>query len=196
MKNINVYTGTGAYQARDIENFLNVFKYDFRRLHESQLADLNANDAFIVPGGQISSYLSAWNKAGMELIQKFVSAGGAYIGICAGAYVAGKYFQGQHGLNFFPDELEYNVNQRIMNVVDTLGRPWQLITENGPDISRLKVDSIILKDKQGRSQAIQINYGKGQVYLFAAHPEGSVLYRQLPQDFSGAKFFDQFLRHL
>ena len=52
------------------------------------------------------------------------------------------------------------------------------------------------KDEQGRPQAIQINYGRGQVYLFAAHPEGSVFYRQLPQDFSGAKFFDQFLRRL
>lgn len=196
MKKVNVYTGTGAYQARDIENFLGVFNYDFKRLHESQFADLDANEVLIVPGGQVSAYLPSWGQDGAEAIRKFVSAGGAYVGICAGAYVAGKHFQSQVGLNFFPSELEYTSNQQIINVQDESGRAWQLVTENGPDLSQIKADSVILKDEQGQPKVIEINYGRGQVYLFAAHPEGSVFYRQLPQDFSGAKFFDQFLRKL
>lgn len=196
MKQINVYTGTGAYQARDIENFLGVFDYDFKRIHEGQLTELNSNDVLIVPGGLIADYLPTWGKSGIELIRKFISDGGVYIGICAGAYIAGKQFKGETGLNFFDQELKYGSSQETIDVTDTSGNIYQLITENGPDLSEIKVSSVILKDKKGLSQAIQINYGEGRVYLFAAHPEGSVFYRQLPQDFSGAKFFDQFLRQL
>lgn len=196
MKNIKVYTGSGAYQARDIENFLGVFDFEFERLHESQFINLSANDILIVPGGHISAYLPAWGETGIELIKKFVSAGGAYVGICAGAYIAGGHFKGQAGLNFFPNELEYSVSQQIIDAMDAFGHSWQLITENGPNLSQVKANSVILKDERSRPQAIQINYGQGRVYLFAAHPEGSVIYRQLPQDFSGATFLNRFLRQL
>ena len=53
MKNIYLYTGTGAYQAKDIENFFAVFDFEYIRLHESDLSAHESDRIFIVHGGQI-----------------------------------------------------------------------------------------------------------------------------------------------
>jgi glutamine amidotransferase-like uncharacterized protein len=196
MKTICLYTGKGAYQAKDVENFLAVFDFDYKRLNEHDLGELNNQDIFIVPGGEIKAYLPAWGTDGIEKIREFVSSGGIYIGICGGAYVAGKSFKGVPGLNFFPKELIHRKFQTIIEVSDVAGNRWQLISENGPDLSELTPDKIILTDNDGKPQAIRIKCGKGLVYLFSSHPEGSVFYNQLPQNFSGAKFFSQFLKML
>lgn len=196
MKIIYLYTGTGAYQAKDIENFLAVFDFDYRRLHESEFSELKPGGIFIVPGGKIKSYLPAWGETGVEAIRKFVSDGGTYIGICSGTYIAGKNFEGTAGLNFFENELKYIKSQEVVKVKDNFGNSWQLISENGPDLSEIKSDLVILKDRNGKPQAVKINFGKGQVYLFASHPEGSVYHKQHPQNFSGAEFFNNFLRTL
>ncbi|OGY40634.1 MAG: hypothetical protein A2Y82_05330 [Candidatus Buchananbacteria bacterium RBG_13_36_9] len=196
MKTIYLYTGKGAYQAKDVENFLAVFDFDYKRLNEHDLGELNSQDIFIVPGGEIKTYLPAWGTDGIKKIKEFVSSGGIYIGICGGAYVAGKSFKGVLGFNFFPKELIYRKFQSIIEVNDANGNRWQLIAENGPDLSVLDPDKIILTDNDAKPQAIQIKYGQGLVYLFSSHPEGSVFYNQLPQNFSGAKFFDQFLKRI
>ena len=196
MKNIYLYTGTGAYQAKDIEIFLAVFDFDYRRLHESEFFDLEPNGIFIVPGGQIRSYLPAWGESGISAIKEFVSKGGIYIGICSGAYVAGTSFDDAKGLNFFKKELEHKKSQKIIEVTDESDNRWNLISENGPDLSGIKADSVILRDRDNKPQALKIHFGKGQVYLFASHPEGSIYYDQPPQNFSGAKFFNSFLKSL
>jgi glutamine amidotransferase PdxT len=194
MKTIKLYTGTGAYQAKDIENFLVVYDYDYERIDEHQFANLNKNSVLIVPGGEIAAYLSAWGTAGVQAIRDFVSAGGIYIGICAGAYIAGQEFEGTPGLNFVPQILTRNNGQKILDVTDKNDSLIHLVYENGPDLDEITADEIILKDETGKPQAIEINFGEGKVYLFAAHPEGSVYHKQMPQEFSGAKFFDKFLK--
>lgn len=196
MKKIFLYTGTGAYQAKDIENFLAVFDFAYRRLHESELVKLTPDDIFIVPGGEAAAYLRAWSKNGIKKIRNFVSQGGIYIGICAGAYVAGKRFRGAAGLNFFENELTYTKSQKVIEAMDASKNRWKLISENGPNLSQIKADSVILKDRRDKPQAVRINFGKGQLYVFASHPEGSVFYEQLPQRFSGARFFNEFLKSL
>lgn len=196
MKTIYLYTGTGAYQAKDIENFLAVSSFDYSRLHESDLSNLEPDGIFIVPGGQIKSYLPAWGEDGINAIKEFVSKGGTYIGICSGAYVAGTSFDGAKGLNFFENELKHEKSQKIIEVTDESGNRWSLISENGPDLSGIKADSVLLRDRDNKAQALKIYFGKGQVYLFASHPEGSIYYDQPPQNFSGAKFFNNFLKTL
>ena len=194
MKTVYLYTGTGAYQAKDSENFLAVFDFDYRRLHESEFSELKSDGIFIVPGGHIKLYLPAWGEDGIKKIRDFVSEGGVYIGICSGAYVAGKSFNGKTGLNFFENELGYVKNQEVIDVTDKSDNQWKLVSENGPDLSGVKSDSVLLRDENDKPQAVKINFRKGQVYLFASHPEGSVYYKQYPQTFSGAEFFNNFLK--
>jgi glutamine amidotransferase-like uncharacterized protein len=196
MKDIYLYTGKGAYQAKDIENFLACFDIDYKRIHEKEFDELKSESILIIPGGQVSSYLPAWETKGVELIKNFVENGGVYIGICAGSYVAGKNFKGEQGLGFFDEELSHLVGQSIISVKDKVGHSWEVIYENGPDLSNIKNERIVLVDNNNQPYAIEISYGKGKVYLFSAHPEGSVFYGKIPQDFSGAKFFLQFLTQL
>ena len=140
--------------------------------------------------------MPAWGENGIKIIKDFVSSGGIYIGICSGAYVAGSYFDGEAGLHFFDQELKHEIHQEIIEVVDELGNRWNLVSENGPDLSDIKADPVLLQDANGKPQALKINFGKGWVYLFASHPEGSIYYNQPPQAFSGAKFFKNFLESL
>ena len=196
MKTIYVYTGEGAYQAKDVENFLAVFGYDYERIHENNLSKLNQSGILIVPGGEVAAYLPAWGQAGISAIKNFVEAGGIYIGICAGAYVAGKSYANIAGLNVIDKILERHEGQTIVDVTDNAGEKFQLIHENGPDLSDTSAGEVVLRDNDNQPRAIKLNVGQGQVYLFAAHPEGSVFYRQYPQDFSGAKFFDQLLKRI
>ena len=196
MRNIYVYTGLGAYQARDIENFLAVFEYDYLRISENDFDQMSSSDVLIVPGGEIESYIPAWKKSGVEIIKKFVSSGGIYIGICAGAYVAGRDFEGVHALSFFGTDLMYKKGHGIINVTNAIGEKCQLINENGPDLSGISADEIILKDINNKPYAIKLNYGQGYAYLFSAHPEGSVYYKQYPDVFTGARFLDHFIKSL
>lgn len=188
MKNIFVYVGKGAYQAKDIENFLAVFEYSYSRINESELGQLTANDVLIIPGGEIKAYLPGIEKIGIKTIQKFVRSGGVYIGICAGAYIAGNNYDNVPGLAFFPQSLYGNKAQATIDVSDETGNIFQLINENGPDLSTIKPDQILLKDENLNPQAVMLKHDQGKVYLFAAHPEGSVYYRLPPYTFSGSQY--------
>ena len=149
MKQIFVYTGTGAYQARDIENFLNAYDITYDRLCEHQLEKLRTHtDAvFIIPGGHVNAYLTAWGNNGREEIKHFIKEGGVYIGICAGAYVAGSSYQKNEGLGLFQETFLYKEKQEILKTSDKEGNIVELIFENGPDFSSLKADEVLLKDE-------------------------------------------------
>ena len=59
--------------------------------------------------------------------------------------------------------------QATIDVTDETGTKFQLINENGPDLSVIKADQVLLKDNDNHPQAVVINYGQGKVYLFAIH---------------------------
>ena len=196
MKKIFIYVGRGAYQAKDIENFLAVFNYDYNRINEVEFDQLTSKDILIIPGGEIRAYLSAMGDKGIELIRKFVQTGGVYIGICAGVYIAGNSYNNHPGLNFFPQSLNSYKTQATIDVIDQAENKFQLINENGPSLSAIKSDQVLLKEDNNNSQAIMINYGQGKVYLFASHPEGSIYYKLPPYEFSGAQYFKGFIDQL
>jgi len=196
MRDIYIYSGKGAYQSKDIENFLSVFDFYYKRICEHNLRKIRAKSIFIVPGGLIDDYLPAWGKTGVNIIRNFVKKGGIYIGICSGVYVAGKKYKKQNGLNFFQESLDYIKHKKIISVKNNKGKSFNLITENGPDLSFIKNGTTLLKDRKNIPYAIKINFGEGEVYLFSSHPEGSVYYKKLPQNFSGAKYLFSLLKKI
>lgn len=67
---------------------------------------------FVMPGGQDVPYVKSLGEEGAENISSYVLEGGAFLGICAGSYFAGKYVEfalgtplevtGDRLLRFFP----------------------------------------------------------------------------------------------
>lgn len=194
MKDIIVYTGKGAFQAKDIENFLAVFDYEYERICEHGLDRLNPEAVLIISGGSIGEYLPSWGEVGINKIRAFVEAGGTYIGICAGTYIAGSIYREHAGLNFINREFPYKRSLEDVKAVwgdETI----ELLKENGPSL--LETDGeVILRDTKGEPHLIKKILGKGSIYLFSSHPEGSLYYNKYPKDYSGVKFFKSFLEGL
>jgi biotin--protein ligase len=69
-------------------------------------------DLFVMPGGRDLPYVEALNGRGVQIIHDYVSSGGKFLGICAGAYFASSYVEfdkggdlevlGERALKFFP----------------------------------------------------------------------------------------------
>jgi hypothetical protein len=196
MRPIFLYTGKGAYQAKDVENFLSGFDLDYSRICEHDLDKIVGKGIFIVPGGQIRSYLPSWKSSGIKKIKDFVRNGGCYIGLCAGSYVAGKSFAGTKGLNFVSVEFKHRNFQKTIRVKDENGKSFEMIAENSPDFSDLKEEHVLWSSAQDGQQLIEIPYGTGKVFLFASHPEGSIYYNKHPRTFSGTKRFLKFLKEI
>lgn len=194
MRNILIYTGKGAYQAKDMENFLSVFDFDYERVCEHNLNIIDSKSILIIPGGRISDYLPSWGTDGIKKIRSFVKSGGIYIGICAGTYIAGSNYKNHPGLNFINREFAYAKRLDVIKIQKGK-KIIELLTENGPKLQDCDGETI-LRDSSGDPQLIKIQIGKGSVYLFASHPEGSIYYNKYPKDFSGAKFFKNFLKLL
>ena len=192
MKKIHIYVGAGAYQARDVEGCLAVLDLDYERICEHDLAKLGASDICIVPGGAIRSYLRAWSGPIHEQLKNFVARGGVYIGICAGAYVAGASFDGIEGLGAVPTSFAYRKRQGFPLAVTVDGDRFEVIDENGPDLSDL-AGTVVLQDEAGHPLALQVKQGEGSYYLFSVHLEGSVYHKKLPQTSDSAKYFVKFL---
>jgi predicted deacylase len=83
--------GTGG---RGVENLQRILESGSAfTLHHVGPADIRGGaldpfDVLIVPGGSGSKEAAAIGKDGCDAIRKFVEAGGGYVGICAGAYLA------------------------------------------------------------------------------------------------------------
>jgi glutamine amidotransferase-like uncharacterized protein len=194
MKNIYLYTGSGASQANEVENTLQAYDISYNRICEHQFTNLTESDVLIIPGGDPQEMLINWQKADLEKIRQFVTNGGIYIGICAGVYVADKAHLGYDGLGLVSNIKDRATHSQIINVKDSSGNLMEMVVENNPDLSEIKNSEVVLNDEDDNPVAIRIYYGKGQVYLFAHHIEGSVYYKKLPHDYASAQYFADFLK--
>lgn len=134
----------------------------FGKRHSRVVVDqLNAKDieqgrlssykVFMVPGGRDQPYARQLAGRANRLIQDFVSSGGFYIGICAGAYYAGKRIAFAVGtaneivedreLGFYPDTIqgpylrEYSYDSQsgsCISRVDVSGTSCDLYYNGGP----------------------------------------------------------------
>ena len=91
MKKVLIYSGAGV-SPECLKNTYHLFKKfsdDVRYAFPWNVIDENwenSTDIFVIPGGEDEDYHKDLGKIGCQKIREFVSAGGTYIGICAGAY--------------------------------------------------------------------------------------------------------------
>ena len=88
---IALFDGSGAgsaNQARRFESQLPSCRIERLGSEDVQAGCLDAFDAVIFPGGSGSRQARAIGESGRAKVRAFVSDGGGYIGVCAGAYLA------------------------------------------------------------------------------------------------------------
>lgn len=201
MKKIAIYTGKGAYMAKDVEAFLSDFDIDYSRLNESDVrkGDLRDFDVFVISGGLIFDIIPALKTKGITEIKKFIHDGGKYIGICAGAYIASKKFYNeagdpQKGMALIDAVFELGDGEKIVQVYFPNGRKIKLFFCNGPLIDKLGNNvEIIAADKSGRIAIIKKKFGKGIIYALSAHPEGNLHNKISAKDLNSELFFKKLL---
>lgn len=107
-QNVLIYSDDGTWQDGIIalEHFFEEQGVSTQRLYAADLNSDNWNkdaDAILFPGGYAYNYQLAISLEAVDEIRDYVSNGGAYIGICAGAYFASKTVEWEGGS--YPYEL-------------------------------------------------------------------------------------------
>lgn len=202
MKKIVLYTGKGAYMAKDVEDFLSRHNFDYDRLHEIDIQKnkLKNYGILIIGGGVIYDILPAIGGKGIKNIQEFVKRGGKYIGICAGTYIASRFLidskgKKYKGLGLVLTEFKRGKGEKKVSVNFPLcGEKINLYYCNGPLIKKLsKEDLLVAADRSRQIGIIRKDYGRGIVYLFCGHPEGNLCKNISSKDLGSGLFFKKLL---
>ncbi len=151
-------------------------------------------DLIVMSGGEDLLYAKKLNGEGNQRIKSFVLGGGAYLGICAGAYYASGYVEfdkggehevlGERELAFFPDKMigpnfgkysyENNSGARAVEISAATSGKVALYYNGGGYFSGAEKcsDVDIMGSYYDRTPAIvHIRYGKGNVVLSGVHFE-------------------------
>jgi len=201
---IAIYDGGGAgsaSQGRRFEAQLPGCRVDRIGPADIQAGCLDQFDAVIFPGGSGSGQAKAIQESGRDSVRSFVEDGGAYIGVCGGAYLAlDNYSWSLQLLPLDSFDREHWRRGRAMLRID-LTEPGREVFESGESTLDISFRQGPLMrpsaDLDGRDEAevlawfrtgvgkngadphvmvdtpaiVRGRYGRGRVLLFSPHPE-------------------------
>lgn len=188
MELIAVYEGPGAVLADEVEEALKKLDFSFRGLKYAGGLDKYSREGlkvFIVPGGFTVRIAKGWGEKEREAVRKFVARGGAYIGICAGAYLAADVVEvagRPPGLGIISVRNQRRsglevVKIRLVDPSDPIARncpeEMKIWYQNGPFMEAGEGCLTVAAYENGAGAIVRGSFGKGNVILFSAHPEGS-----------------------
>jgi glutamine amidotransferase-like uncharacterized protein len=153
-------------------------------------------DVFVMPGGNSwDQYVGLGYEKGASKIRDFVSKGGGYIGICAGAYLACDYIVWEgtrysYPMGLFPghgdgaiDEIAswpYSsmTNISIVNhthpITKSLPDSMWILYYGGPEFYPYAGANVTILGRyqvNGEAAIVACQYGSGKVFLTGPHPE-------------------------
>ncbi|MFM7242842.1 MAG: BPL-N domain-containing protein [Planctomycetaceae bacterium] len=167
-------------------------------IRQGMLADF---DVLIMPGGSGSKQAERLQASGCEQIRDFVRAGGGYVGICAGSYLASSHYDWSLGL----------INARVWDrahwargggdvSIRMSDAGWQLLGRGGSVPVRYNQGPLLVPDDEsdlpgyevlatfetavadkgaqpgsmvGTHAIIRSMYGQGRVICYSPHPEAA-----------------------
>ena len=93
--------GVGKRGPRNLDRVFAKTKSLMRRVGVADIRDgvLGQFDMVIFPGGSGSKQAAALEEEGREVVKQFVEAGGGYVGICAGAFLAASNYSWSLGIS-------------------------------------------------------------------------------------------------
>lgn len=172
---------------------LAVTKVDAATINSGGLAGY---DLFCVPGGDMYRYSQSITSSGKERIRDFVAQGGAYVGICGGAYFAGErvFWRGQQlpmaPLGLYRGYARGPIDEIAPYPDSTMCR-IDLAGESHPITAAIPDSAWVLyywgpalfpEDENavaaigrytigGAAAALAFDFGAGRVFIIGAHPE-------------------------
>ncbi len=198
-EDVLIYSDDGAWEPGIIalENFYDYYSMSTKRIYAD---DINSgvidSDCRIIcfPGGYAYNYKKALTNKGLNAIRNYIDSGGAYLGICAGAYFAStevvwEGFSYKYGLGLFQGSTvgaidsiaewdQYSMtkiktidpkfapNDTLTNHVLYYGGPY-FLSDSGFDF-----DTVSVWDEYNKLPAIiKFTRGNGKVLLIGPHLE-------------------------
>jgi glutamine amidotransferase-like uncharacterized protein len=178
---------------------LNMFKWmnlsvAFVYADDIRNGSLSDFDLLCMPGGWAYSFYEDLQEDGASKILDFVRSGGAYLGICAGAFYTCDYiiWEGiryDYPIGLFPgygvgplDEIPWpNYNMTRIDIVNhthpiTLSEPAyeHILYYGGPELHSYEgteVTILATYDVSSQPAIVVFEYGAGRVFLCGPHPE-------------------------
>lgn len=176
------------------EHMLDWMGIGWREIDADDLNDqgLSGFKVFWVPGGWAPDYSGKIRESGRAAILKLVQEGGAYVGVCAGAYYAARSvaWEGErypYPLGLFHGEAvgpeiypwpRYGMAELGMDPEHPINakesqEEWILLYGGGHFVADENQEmEVVARYKQtGQPAIITLSYGQGKVLLLGVHPE-------------------------
>ena len=178
-------SGTSPNDAAALESILREhrFRYataDSRQLDGMSGAQLRSYRLLIVPGGNFEQMGNDLSAVATAKVRSAVGAGLNYLGICAGAFLAGN--SPYNGLNltsgvrfsFYSAEGQ-GVRKAAVDITIAGSSPLGQYWEDGPQLTGW--GEVVAKYPDGTPAIVEGNFGDGWVILTGIHPEAPESWR-------------------
>jgi glutamine amidotransferase-like uncharacterized protein len=177
--------GTSPNDVEAIEAILTERELNYATVNSAQLnsmseAELMAHHLLIVPGGNFIDIGNALAPAAMASVRHAAEGGLNYLGICAGAFIAGrgKYqcFDLTSGVRFgFYSDESRGIRKAAVLIASAGSAVLDQYWEDGPQLSGW--GDVVAKYPDGTPAVAQGTCGKGCVILSGVHPEAPANWR-------------------
>ncbi len=146
------------------------------RLNRMSESDLGSYKLLIVPGGNFMHMGESLNTSASSNIRSAVRGGLNYLGICAGAILAGENFN-LTGVRFrFYSAEDRGIRKAAVAIAGADGSTLDQYWEDGPQLSGW--GAVVAKYPDGTPAVVQGAVGVGWVVLTGIHPEAPESWRR------------------
>jgi hypothetical protein len=180
--------GVASAEAQQVESILAAANVGYKIKSSSQINSMSAAEwgtygMMYVPGGLGATMSNSLSSTAIGRIQSAVKAGMGYVGICAGAFLAGDY--GSWGLALAPFDFDYYIAeyQGITRASVTLSFPSG--SPNGTEMEQIwyggpKLDgfgSVVARYSNNTVAIAEDQLGDGFMILVSTHPDAPSSWR-------------------
>jgi glutamine amidotransferase-like uncharacterized protein len=197
---VAIYSDKGCWEesVKAAEKMFQWMGYSVALIDARHVKKIGLNDfrLLCVPGGDMYQYAQSLSSRGEDSVRAFIHSGGAYIGICGGAYFAASkvVWQGNElpmkPLGLFDGTAKGPINEIVPH--PKYGMCQVNITDSTDSIVHVEPDSLwmlyywgpefIINESQRvfalaeyenvhRTMMMAFEYGNGRVFLVGTHPE-------------------------
>ncbi len=178
--------GTSPRDIAALEAILEHNGFGYSTVNSSELTamseeGLRGHRLLIVPGGNFEEMGKHLTATAAANIRNAVQGGMNYLGVCAGAFLAGN--SPYNGLNLtsgvrfgFYSAENRGVRKTAVSIADAAGSTLDQYWEDGPELSGWGM--VIAKYPDGTPAVVQGNVGNGWVILSGIHPEAPENWRR------------------